>query len=125
MEPQYLNGQPLVPAGIISGEGIVTTRHHGGASDEVSVLATSPVTLQFYTYFYPGWQVTLNGAPIEHRFEPPFGLITVDLPAGEHVVRLQMGSTPARTYGTILSGLGLLIIAALLLYRGPKIRPPI
>jgi hypothetical protein len=42
-------------------------------------------------------------------------LITVDLPAGEHVVELRMGSTPARMLGATLSGIALLVIAGIVL----------
>ena len=82
MEAQYLNREPLTVAGIIAGEGAVETLHHGGASDRVRVQAETPVTLQFYTYEYPGWQVSVDGQPVDHRFEPPYGLVTVDLPPG-------------------------------------------
>jgi len=115
LESQYLNREPLTNvAGIISGEGTVETLRHGGGSDEVRVVAAGPVTLQFNTYDYPGWRVKLNGQPIAHRYEPPYGLITVDVPAGEHTVLLRMGSTPARTAGTIISALALLAIAGIL-----------
>jgi hypothetical protein len=108
LEQKYLNGEPLTAAAIIAGPGTVETLHRGGASSRVNVVAAEPVTLQFYTYDYPGWQVTLAGQPLPHRPEPPFGLITVDLPAGEHIVQLRMGSTPPRTIGTIISTLALL-----------------
>jgi len=115
LESQYLNREPLTNvAGIISGEGAVETLHHGGGSDEVHVVAAGPVTLQFNTYDYPGWQVKLNGQPVVHRYEPPYGLITVDVPAGEHTLLLRMGSTPARTVGTIISTLALLTIVGIL-----------
>ncbi|NJN95878.1 MAG: hypothetical protein HC875_18115 [Anaerolineales bacterium] len=95
---------------------MVETLHRGGASSRVKVVTAGPVTLQFYTYDYPGWQVTLNGQPLPHRPEPPFGLITIDLPAGEHLVQLRMGSTPPRTIGTIISGLALLSLLSLYLW---------
>ena len=79
-------------------------------------MAAEPVTLQFYTYHYPGWQVYLNGQPVEHRPEPPYGLITIDVPAGEHIARLQMESTLPRTVGAILSGLAVLLIAGLVFF---------
>ncbi len=113
MEQQYLTGQPLVTAGIIAGQGAVEMLHHGGASNTVRVLAQTPVTLQFYTYDYPGWQLLLDGRPVTYRPEPPYGLVTVDIPPGEHVAHLYMGSTPPRTIGAILSGLALLAIAGL------------
>lgn len=113
MESQYLNNQPLTTAGLIAGQGTVEMLHHGGASDRVQVIATEPVTLQFYTYDYPGWRVTRNGQPIDHRAEPPYGLITVDLPAGEHAVHLRMGSTSVRTAGTIISLLACITVVGL------------
>jgi hypothetical protein len=116
MEAQYLNGEPLTTAGIIAGQGVVEMLHHGGASDTVQVVASTPVTLQFYTYDYPGWQVRLDDQPVPHRPEPPYGLITVDVPAGEHIVQLRMGNTPPRLLGTLLSGLALLLIAGLIFW---------
>jgi uncharacterized membrane protein len=118
MESQYLNGEPLTTAAIIAGSGTLTMLHHGGASDVVQVQAVTPVTLQFYTYDYPGWEVLLNNLKlITHRPEPPHGLITVDLPAGDHRVELRMGSTPARTAGTVISGMALLLIVGLSFVR--------
>ncbi|MCL4295221.1 MAG: hypothetical protein KJ077_05815 [Anaerolineae bacterium] len=113
LEQRYLNGQPLEAAAILTGQGTIETLHRGGASSRVKVNATGPVTLQFYTYDYPGWRVTLDGQPLPHRHEPPFGLITVDVPAGEHIVLLRMGSTPPRTMGAIISILALLLVISL------------
>ncbi|RME73217.1 MAG: hypothetical protein D6784_12250 [Chloroflexi bacterium] len=117
MEAQYLNGQPLTVAGIIAGNGTVETLHHGGASDRVRVQADTPVTLQLYTYEYPGWQVSVDGQAVDHRFEPPYGLMTVDLPPGEHIVELRMGSTPARTAGSLISWLAVVGIAGALVWE--------
>jgi hypothetical protein len=125
MEAEYLaGGQPLTVAGIIAGSGQVETLHHGGGSDQVRVVANSPVTLQFYTYDYPGWQVSLAGQPLPHRAEPPYGLITVDLPPGQHTVLLAMGRTPPRTAGSLISG-GALILSLLLGLTGtpPRLWP--
>ncbi len=116
MEQQYLNHEPLTVAEIIIGHGSLETLHHGGASSQVKVSAPEPITVQFYTYDYPGWQVTLDGQPLEHRYQPPFGLITVDVPSGDHVLYLRMGSTPIRTIGTIISGLALLVTMYMLIF---------
>ncbi len=109
MEAQYRAGEPLSVAGIIEGDGTVETLRHGGASDDVHYIGAGG-TLQFYTYDFPGWQVTLDGETIPHRATAPFGLITVDVPAGEHRLLLRMGTTPPRVIGGILSLLGLLFI---------------
>ncbi len=117
LEPLYLAGKPLEAGALIAGQGQIETLHRGGASSTARVNAAGPVTLQFYTYDYPGWRVTAGGQSLPHRAEPPHGLITVDLPAGEHTVHLSMGTTPARTTGTIISGLALLVIGGLLLKK--------
>jgi hypothetical protein len=116
MEQQYLEGEPLAVAGIIAGQGTLETLHHGGSTDEVRVVAQEPVTVQFYTYQYPGWQVRINGRLLPHRAEPPYGLITVDVPPGEHTLLLRMGSTIPRRLGAVVSGLALATIAVLYLW---------
>jgi hypothetical protein len=103
MESQYLAGEELDVATILDGTGRIDTLRHGGASDEVLVDADGPVTAQFYTYDYPGWRVTIDGRTVAHRHEPPYGLITVDVPDGEHHVTLRMGSTPPRIAGGLIS----------------------
>ena len=115
MEAQYMAGAPLQVAGIVSGKGTVQTLRHGGAVDEALVVTEEPVTLQFYTYNYPGWQVTVDGQPVAHRPEPPYGLVTVEVPPGEHRVLLRMGSTPARSVGSAISLVAVLVIATGLL----------
>jgi hypothetical protein len=112
MESQYLTGEPLQVAAILTGTGRVETLRRGGASDEVRVYAEAPVTLQFFTYDYPGWQVRVDGQPSPYRHEPPYGLITVDVPAGEHHISLRMGSTPARSIGSAISLAAILVIGA-------------
>jgi hypothetical protein len=122
MEPQYLDGEPLTVAGIVAGQGQVETLHHGGSSDTIRVKVTppEPAAVQFYTYDYPGWQVELDGVLLEHRAEPPYGLITVDLPPGEHILHLWMGSTPPRTLGAIVSSLAFLLLVGLFLWPNKR-----
>ncbi len=110
MEAQYRAGEPLTVATVLSGEAQVQTIRHGGASDEIAV-SGGPATIQFYTYDFPGWRVRLDGNPIPHRPEPPYGLITVDVPPGEHALTLKMGTTPPRVIGGLLSLLAVGVIA--------------
>ena len=109
MEAQYRAGEPLQVATAISGEANVETIRHGGSSDEIRV-SGGPATIQFYTYDFPGWQVRLDGQAIPHRHEPPYGLITVDVPAGDHNLELRMGATPARVIGGLMSLLAVGVI---------------
>jgi len=103
---------PLQVATVLSGTAHVETIRHGGASDEIHVISNG-ATIQFFTYNFPGWQVFLNGELIPHHPEPPYGLITVDIPSGEHTVLLKMGTTLHRTVGSILSLVALIMIIGL------------
>jgi hypothetical protein len=88
---------------------------HGGASEELSVASADGLRLQFYAYWYPGWQVRVDGDLVETWPEGDNGLITFDVPAGQHDVSLRMtDSTLPRRLGGILSGLSLLATLAAL-----------
>ncbi|NOX61138.1 MAG: hypothetical protein GXP42_04215 [Chloroflexi bacterium] len=106
----YLSGQPLPLAGVIAGQGKVESVRHGAGSEEVRVFASTPVTLQFYTYWYPGWRAFVNGRETTIRAEGPQGLITLDLPAGEHHVRIRFTNTPLRTVASLISIFTLILL---------------
>ncbi len=119
----YLAGAPLPLAGIIAGTGEVVSVRHGGGSEQVRVRAATPVTVQFYTYWYPGWRATVNGRPVPIRAEGPDALITLDLPAGEHEVSIRFADTPLRTLAAVIS-LGSLLLILILLSGGGTRRGP-
>lgn len=106
---QYREGRPLERMVIVRGQGQVKTTRVGGASIEGWVQADGPVTVQFLTYWFPGWRVWLDGELIPSRPEGPYGLLTIDVPPGEHTVSLRMGGTPARYAGTAISAVSLLL----------------
>jgi hypothetical protein len=72
--------------------------------------------LRFYTYYFPGWRVYLDGERLPDsalRPEGVHGLLTVDVPAGEHHVLLRWGDTPLRLIGKALTLLCLALAVAL------------
>jgi hypothetical protein len=112
---QYREGKPLQKLTILRGQGQAETTRVGGASVEGRVRAEEPVTVQFLTYWFPGWQARVDGQPVDSRPEGTYGLLTLDVPAGEHTVSIRMGGTPARNAGVALSAVSLLITAAVAL----------
>lgn len=113
---QYLAGEPLRRAAIISGAGEVLEQAARANSAWARVRADSPVRLRFYTNYFPGWQATVDSRPVAIGADAPDGLIGLDLPAGEHDVRLQFGPTPVRQVGLSLSVGALLAVSALLIW---------
>jgi hypothetical protein len=109
----YLAFRPLNKAHILRGNGTVETIHHGGHSDVILVRAEEEITLQIYTYYFPGWRATVDGQEVPIRPEGPYGLIALEVPAGEHRVEVRFGSTPLRTAGGWVSAAALLLTLAL------------
>ncbi len=108
---QYLAGEPLRRAEIVEGEGEVLEQHAAANTAFARVRSYSDVRLRFYTNYFPGWQATVDGRPVEITADPPDGLIGLTLPPGEHMVRLRFTATPVRRLGQALS----LIAAALII----------
>jgi uncharacterized membrane protein len=112
---QYREGRPLERLVLTRGQGQVKTTRVGGASVEGWVQAEGPVTVQFLVYWFPGWRVWLDGRLIPSRPEGPYGLLTVDVPPGEHILSIRMSGTPARYAGTAISAVSLLLTSVIAL----------
>jgi hypothetical protein len=116
---QYLAGEPLRRAAIVSGSGEILEQGSRAASAQARVRADTSVRLRFYTYYFPGWRATVDGQAVEIAPDPPNGLIGLTLPPGEHDVRLRFGPTPVRLLGAALS-VGALVAILGLLWLGRK-----
>lgn len=79
----------------------------------------------FLRQWYPGWTARLydpeTGAlrarialTPEHTY-PPYGLIEVPVPPGDHILELRFEDTPVRRLGELISLLALVVVAGLLL----------
>jgi hypothetical protein len=113
---QYRSGDPLVTARTLAPGASLEMIRAGGASDELWVRSAHGTALQFYTYYFPGWRVTVDGERLPasaQRPEGAYGLLTIDVPPGEHHVLLRWGDTPLRLAGKILT-LASLALAILL-----------
>ena len=106
----------LHKAALLSGSGDVRPGTVTSVSVEAQANLDNPSTVVFYTYDFPGWRATVDGSPVPHRTHPPYGLIALDLPAGEHTVAIHFGTTPARTPGTLISAFSLVVAVGLLVY---------
>jgi hypothetical protein len=79
---------------------------------------TSTALLQVNTFYFPGWQLYVDGREREIHHSNPQGLMEFAVTPGGHIVELRWGSTVARTWGTWLSALALLLLAATPLLGG-------
>jgi len=105
----------------------VDAREHRVDSETVWVWADAPgQRVPFYRQWYPGWTATImnpNTGDVIQRFaltpddvRPPYGLLAVPVPEGEHLLRISFENTPIRKIGNAVSLLTLLILGAMILF---------
>ncbi len=106
----------LTRMAIIRGVGEILQNESRGSSFGGVVRMARPGTVRVHLYYFPGWQVTVDGQPAFYRVASPYGLIELDLPVGEHRVAVRMGWTPVRLIGAGVSGAVLFVVLLLLLW---------
>lgn len=74
-----------------------------------TVQAPEKFLLRLFLFEFPGWQVRIDGELVEPELGRPEGFIVVPVPAGEHVVDVRFGATPARQLAWGVTGLSLLL----------------
>lgn len=119
--PTYVENQgyttSLTRLVIIRGVGEVQQNYSFGSSFGGVVRMARPGTVRIHLYYFPGWQVTVDGQPALYQIAGPYGLLAVDLPAGIHRIDARMGWTPVRLVGAGISGA--LLFVVLLLFGWP------
>jgi hypothetical protein len=121
-EPAYLatysqpGGVDKVNRATLPQNTTVEVLSHGPTHDRFRVSSGKPFILRLFTFYFPGWQATVDGEPVPIELGRPEGFITVPVPAGDHIVEVRLGAwaTPARAVGTwiaFLSGGALLLLA--------------
>ncbi|MBA3530750.1 MAG: hypothetical protein H0T73_02360, partial [Ardenticatenales bacterium] len=92
----------------------ITQLHVGGGSATAQIVAAQPATIRYLTYWYPGWQATVDGQPVTVEPEgTPLGLMTVQVPAGEHLLAFRFGDPPLRRLANLVSLTSFIILLVL------------
>ncbi|MCB0190104.1 MAG: hypothetical protein KDE31_37790, partial [Caldilineaceae bacterium] len=101
---------------IVRGVGTVVSSYSRGSSFGGVVRVDRSATVRLYLYYFPGWQVLVDGAPGLYHISEQQGLIDVDVPAGEHRIDVHMTTTPVRQLGMAISAVTLLPVLMLLFW---------
>ncbi len=78
-----------------------------------SVSTSQPISISLHSFYFPDWRVTIDDQLVAAYPSTPMGLLTLDVPAGGHRIQIELVDTTPRRVGSILSGLGALILLAL------------
>lgn len=117
---QYQAGQPVNRLAWTAGQVVQTAWQTRPGYDRYVLQAAQPATLTYQTFYFPGWQATLDGQPIPLGISSPDGLIQLDLPAGSHVLEIAFHNTVLRTVSWFISGAGL-ALCLLILFSGRRL----
>ncbi len=108
--PRYAAGSfPSRLAAIPPGVDI-TAERNGLNTVSLTYEAAQATTLTFDIFYFPSWRATLDGQATPIQASTPYGLMTVDLPPGEHSLELGRQLTPPQLLGTFISALALLVL---------------
>ncbi|MBX3015925.1 MAG: hypothetical protein KF832_30675 [Caldilineaceae bacterium] len=98
---------------VIRGVGEIRQSYSYGSRFGGVVRMARPGAVRIHLYYFPGWEVRVDGEPALFQVSSPYGLLEVPLPVGEHTIEVQMGWTPVRLVGAGLSGSMLFLVLIL------------
>jgi hypothetical protein len=125
LEPQYAAGAPITrfdEAVLPSGATVVEADY---GSNRARLLIETPVPFQarYLAFYFPGWQVSIDGEPVDVTPTDPEGLMAFDVPSGKHTIIVRFGSTPIRSACTGISLLSIMVLVALVLCYSRVVNP--
>ncbi len=101
------------------GDAVVTSLDSG----RYQVNAPQAIELRFRQFYFPGWAATIDGESAVLFPHQEFGLLSLNVPAGEHIVTLTRAGTPVENIAPWLSLLSVAVAIGLFLFRWDGFRP--
>lgn len=81
------------------------------------VVYTKNAEVQLPFYYFPNFNLRIDGNPAPFNYDNEHGLISLDIKQGKHIIRLELEDTPIRTFSNLLSLGSLVAIPAYLRKR--------
>jgi len=85
-----------------------------GQYRQFSVSSGGNETIRVRTFYYPGWTAEVDGVETHIDVQEESGAMLIDVPAGNHDVRLRFNNTPDRVAGWLVTALAALVLAWLI-----------
>ena len=85
--------------------------------DEVKCDSSQEFVLTINRFYFPAWAATLDGKSIEIMPSSPNGLITLQIPSGQHTIKVFLQPTLPQVAGAILS---IIALALLIVYSNTQ-----
>lgn len=108
-------------ASLAPGTQILDARY-GPTSMRLRVDAPQSFRATFTCLYFPGWRAYVDGVKVSIAPTPGQGLISVPVPAGEHLIQLRFEDTPVHVFSKAITGLSVTLLVLLSLRLALK--PP-
>lgn len=107
---------------IVTGESEIVNYQAG--MNRISFIATAKThsIIRLSVYYFPLWQVMVDGKEVKIDYKNNLGLITFILGQGTHQVEATLLESPVRMLANLMTVVGFLITVILLLSQFPKTR---
>lgn len=89
---------------------------------QLALSSKKGAVLRFNTFTFPGWEVKIDYKNIDYSDNNDLKLITINVPAGLHLVELSFNDTPIRKFSNTLSIIGFLIVIILIIASFLKVK---
>ncbi len=114
--PRWMAGLPAytpVAATVLSGDAEIRRPGRTPFTWTSPVSAKSAATIEMNTAWFPGWQARVDGQPVPAGPGTPSGLITFQVPPGDHLVEVSYGRTGPEKIAAGISIVALVVALAL------------
>jgi len=112
--PIYANQPPSAKAPeipqLINGSAQIVEFKKGSNWQKGRLIANQDSTIQLPSFYYPGFKLWINDQIVDFTYDNNLGLITFQIPEGDHHFYLKLTNTPDRILGDILTIIGILIL---------------
>jgi hypothetical protein len=121
---QYLSGGPISKLDVESlpDSAWAEEIEHTAVLDRYHISTSVPFTARFNTIHFDGWRAFVDAEPVPISPSYPEGLITFQVPPGDHDVEVRFGDTPLRTLANLVSAATLLALIAMAAFLGLRAR---
>jgi len=102
---------------ILHGQGKADIVEWKSAERIIEISVNEPLLTKIRTFNFPGWKAYLDGLEVKIQTEKVSGAMLIDVPKGNHILKLKFVDTPIRRYSKILSLASLLGIGIALILR--------
>ena len=104
-------------AEIISGKGVISELFSNSKQLDLSINASTEITIRINTIYYPGWKAYVDGKNVKINYSNDLGVMIVPVSFGYHAVSVKFEETSLRLISDILSAVSIIAVVFLIVKR--------